>query len=107
MAHITICHRPEGNSNFIPTYQSENSLNASYSYVSDDFFGFMGDQEGGSETMEDYSLDVGVGRLPAKKEEEAMGCTRKISQLQYRGNKGWTGGIISCSWVMMKMAIFI
>ncbi len=33
----------EGNSNFIPTYQSDNSLNTSSSYVSDDFFGFMGD----------------------------------------------------------------
>ena len=32
-----------GNSNFILTYQSESSLNASTSYVSDDFFGFMGE----------------------------------------------------------------
>ncbi|MBN1159098.1 MAG: type IX secretion system sortase PorU [Bacteroidales bacterium] len=67
-----------GNSNFIPTYQSESSLNASTSYVSDDFFGFMDEEEGGSNNMEDFTLDLGVGRLPVKTKEEAMILCRKI-----------------------------
>lgn len=67
-----------GNSNFIPTYQSENSLNASASYVTDDFYGFMDLNEGGSEVMESYFLDLGVGRLPVKTSAEAMAVYRKI-----------------------------
>jgi hypothetical protein len=85
----------EGNSNFIPTYQSDNSLNTSSSYVSDDFFGFMGDQEGGSETMEDYSLDVGVGRLPANTEEDALVLYRKISHYNTKANRlDWRNNIL-------------
>ncbi len=85
----------EGNSNFIPTYQSENSLNASASYVSDDFFGFMGNEEGGSETMEDYSLDVGVGRLPANKAADAMVLYRKIAHYNTPSNRlDWRNNIL-------------
>jgi hypothetical protein len=84
-----------GNSNFILTYQSENSLNTSASYVSDDFFGFMGDQEGGSETMEEFSLDLGVGRLPAKNLEEAMVLYRKISGYNTKANRlDWRNNIL-------------
>jgi hypothetical protein len=75
-----------GNSNFILTYQSESSLNASTSYVSDDFFGFMEDVEGGSETMESYSLDLGVGRLPAKTAAEALVLYKKIRNYNTRQN---------------------
>jgi hypothetical protein len=87
--------RTSGNSNFILTYQSESSLNASTSYVSDDFFGFMGNDEGGSETMEAFSLDLGVGRLPAKTEYEAMVLYRKI--LNYNSSRNmvdWRNNIL-------------
>jgi|WetSurSiteA1Bulk_404760.scaffolds.fasta_scaffold00646_5 hypothetical protein len=84
-----------GNSNYILTYQSESSLNASTSYVSDDFFGFMDDDEGGSESMEDYSLDLGVGRLPVKTAEEAMGIYRKIRYYNTGDNKlDWRNNIL-------------
>lgn len=87
--------KAEGNSNFIPTYQSESSLNASTSYVSDDFFGFMGSGEGGSESMEAYSLDIGVGRLPAKTAEEALVLYRKISRYNSLENKAdWRNNIL-------------
>jgi hypothetical protein len=84
-----------GNSNFILTYQSESSLNASTSYVSDDFFGFMGDEEGGSETMEAYSLDVGVGRLPAKTAQEATVLYNKIKNYNTSKNMvDWRNNIL-------------
>ncbi len=84
-----------GNSNYIPTYQSESSLNASTSYVSDDFFGFMDDGEGGSEIMESYLLDLGVGRLPAKTIDEAMGLYRKIRNYNNTSNKkDWRNNIL-------------
>jgi hypothetical protein len=87
--------KASGNSNYIPTYQSESSLNASTSYVSDDFFGFMGATEGGSETMEAFSLDLGVGRLPAKTAEEALTLYRKIKNYNRSGNQAdWRNNIL-------------
>lgn len=84
-----------GNSNFILTYQSENSLHAAFSYVSDDFYGFMEDGEGGSPFMEDYSLDIGVGRLPVKTPEEAMSIYRKIRNYSKPENRGdWQNNIL-------------
>ena len=84
-----------GNSNFILTYQSENSLNASWSYVSDDFFGMLDETEGGSGNMEDFTLDLGIGRLPVKTIEEAMTVYRKIKNYNSPGNKGdWQNVIL-------------
>jgi hypothetical protein len=85
----------QGNSNFILTYQSESSLNASTSYVSDDFFGFMDESEGGSETMQNYTLDLGVGRLPVKTADEAMTVYRKIRNYNTPENrKDWRNRIL-------------
>ena len=87
--------RSTGNPNFIPTYQSANSLNAAFSYVSDDFFGLMDENEGGHEFMENYSLDLGVGRLPVKTEEEAISLYRKIKNYNTYKNKGdWQNNIL-------------
>jgi hypothetical protein len=77
-----------GNPNFILTYQSENSLDAGSSYVSDDFYGFMDETEGGSESMGNYFLDIGVGRLPAKSAEEAMALYKKIKNYNTVNNMG-------------------
>jgi hypothetical protein len=84
-----------GNSNFIPTYQSYNSLNASVSYVTDDFFGFMDANEGGSGIMESYFLDLGVGRLPVKTASEAVAVFRKLKSYMYDDNFGdWRNNIM-------------
>jgi hypothetical protein len=87
--------RDKGNSNYILTYQSESSLNATSSYVSDDFFGFMDDNEGGSEYMESYMLDLGVGRLPAKTVEEALTLYKKIKNYKSKRNMAdWRNNIL-------------
>ncbi len=87
--------RVSGNSNYVLTYQSESSLNASTSYVSDDFYGFMDDDEGGSEVMEAYNLDLGVGRLPVKTADEAMAISRKIRNYNTDKNrKDWRNNIL-------------
>ena len=64
----------ENNPNFIPTYQSVNSLTPTLSFVSDDFFGLMDDDEGGVEGL----LDIGVGRLPVATPEQATTLLNKI-----------------------------
>jgi len=67
-------HRFSENTNFIPTYQSENSVSPTQSFVTDDFFGLLDDNEGGHEGL----MDIGVGRLPVKTKIEAANSIQKI-----------------------------
>lgn len=67
------------NSNFIVSYQSSNSTNALYSYVSDDYFAIL--DEGESLTNENAQLpflDIGVGRFPVQNLEEAKNAVDKV-----------------------------
>lgn len=64
-----------GNTNLIPTYQSENSLSPTQSYVSDDYFGLLSDDDG--EDPNDL-MDIGVGRLVVKNIQEATSVVNKI-----------------------------
>lgn len=87
--------RIKGNANFIPTYQSWNSLYAIRSYVTDDFFGMLGVDEGGSESMDKYNLEIGLGRLPVKTPEEALILYNKIKNYNKPQNKGdWQNNIL-------------
>ncbi len=71
------------NTNFIPTYQSANSRAPIQSYVSDDYFGLLDDDEG--EALDDL-VDIGIGRLPVATKGEARSMVRKIRQY-IKGNK--------------------
>jgi hypothetical protein len=62
------------NTNLILTYQSEESLSPTRSYVSDDFFGLLDTDE----SMYDGLLDIGIGRLPVSSPEEAADLVDKI-----------------------------
>ena len=65
-----------GNTNFIPCYQSENSVSLLISYTSDDFFGLLDPNEGqltGPELM-----DVGIGRIPVRDLSEAREMVDKV-----------------------------
>lgn len=72
------------NTNYVPTYESRNSLHPLETYSSDDYFGFLEDDEGtwGEETPEAHTLDIGVGRLPVKTAEEASYVVDKIIQYE-------------------------
>jgi hypothetical protein len=60
--------------NFIPTYQSENSINKGDSYLMDDFYGLLDENEG-----EHFGLlDIGIGRIPCKTNSEAINIIDKI-----------------------------
>lgn len=66
--------RIQQNTNFIPIYESRQSLDPITSYSSDDYIGFLDDEEGEwSETDFSFAhlLDVGIGRLPVKTSIEA------------------------------------
>jgi hypothetical protein len=62
------------NTNLILTYQSDNSLSPTRSYVSDDFFGLLDTDE----SMYNGLLDIGIGRLPVSTIEEAEIVVNKI-----------------------------
>lgn len=65
-----------GNTNLIPTYQSSESINKSSSFVSDDFFGLLDDNEGEADGL----LDVGIGRFPVFTTDQANIVLNKIKQ---------------------------
>lgn len=76
--------------NFVPTYQSKESLEPIFSFASDDYYGFLEDFEGDweegfsqkniwvSNQTNDHSLDISVGRLPVKSLFEAKNMVTKI-----------------------------
>jgi hypothetical protein len=83
--------RLPNNTNFVPTYESRNSLHPLQTYSSDDYFTFLEDSEGTWEESpaQQHTLDVGVGRLPVKSIEEAQSVVNKI--IQYETNETGLG----------------
>ncbi len=66
--------------NFVPVYQSRNSLEPLSSYASDDFYGFLEEGEGAWEETAggNHTLETGVGRLPVTTLQQAMQVVDKI-----------------------------
>ena len=67
--------RINNNTNFIPTYQSVNSLHPTLSYVTDDFYAVLDDNDG--DFINDL-IDIGIGRLPVKNTDEANDMVNKV-----------------------------
>ncbi|MEX2364700.1 MAG: type IX secretion system sortase PorU, partial [Balneolaceae bacterium] len=80
-----------GLSNYIVTYQSEESLHRISSFATDDFFGFLDDHEGDLGTGSTGSselVDIGVGRIPSQTTEEAAIAVQKIKSYENPENTG-------------------
>lgn len=69
--------RIEHNTNFIPTFQTEDSWITAQSYVIDDYFGLLDEDEGADAIG---YLDIGIGRLPVQTPEEAEIVVDKIER---------------------------
>lgn len=63
------------NTNYIPTWQSAESLHPVNSLATDDFFVCINDNEGGNSSD---VVDIGMGRLPVGSVEEATAAVDKI-----------------------------
>lgn len=79
--------------NHVFTFQSEESIHRTDSYGSDDFFGFMGDDEGlwprnATDNNPINYLDIGIGRLPATTLNEARLLVDKIKSYEDPRNRG-------------------
>ena len=66
------------NTNFVPSYQNNVSLDILSSYTSDDYFGFLDDTEDINSAFVVNSLDIGIGRVPAKNPGEARNFVDKV-----------------------------
>lgn len=74
--------RVQPNHNFVPVWESPQSLNALSSYPSDDFYGILDDNEGfGDADM----MDIAVGRLTVRTASEADIVVNKIINYQKQG----------------------
>jgi hypothetical protein len=83
-------NRPDinGNTNKIPTYQSDNSVYQILSYVSDDYFGLLDDAEGANIQYE--KIDIGIGRFPVNTLEEAKNAVDRTElYLNQQSNNTW------------------
>lgn len=65
-----------GNTNFVPTYQTPQSMEVVGSLVSDDYYGLLDINEGTWNGTE--LVDIAIGRLPVKTQEEANNVVNKI-----------------------------
>lgn len=68
------------NTNFVPIYESVNSLSPLETYSSDDYYALLGDNEGewSESPAANSTMDVGVGRIPVKTIDEAKAVVDKL-----------------------------
>lgn len=70
--------RLPSNTNFVPTYESPESLTPTISYASDDYFGLLDPEEGEWASSASDALDVGIGRFVVRTLEDAKIVVDKI-----------------------------
>ena len=73
--------------NWIPPFETRETLYRQASYTSDDYFGLLDDDEGewvwaGYATRSPEAIDIGVGRLPVNSIEEAQVVVAKIKRYE-------------------------
>jgi len=75
------------------TYEAENSVNEVKAYATDDYFGWLDDNEGNSDTQ--ATMDIGVGRLPVYNLDEANETVDKIIRYMANENPGkWKNQLV-------------
>lgn len=76
--------RINGNTNFVPTWQSDNSLHIVTSIATDDFYGYLDDGEGGDDAN---FLDIGIGRFPVNTPLQARQAVDKVESYLRKDEK--------------------
>lgn len=64
------------NTNEVPTYESAESLRETGSFVTDDYFGLLDEDEG---SAAHGNLDIGIGRFPVSTLDEAKAAVDKVA----------------------------
>lgn len=76
--------RSDSGNNLVMTYEADNSLVTTLSYVTDDYFGLLDDNEG-SQVPADL-MDIGVGRFTVTTAQQATDVVNKT--IGYMNNQG-------------------
>ncbi|MCW5909740.1 MAG: type IX secretion system sortase PorU [Cyclobacteriaceae bacterium] len=89
-------NRVFNNSNFVPVYESRNSLSPLETYSSDDYYAFMDETEGDwfESPAQNHTLDLGIGRLPVKTPEEAKVVVDKLIEYDTDAAGAWQNAIL-------------
>ena len=87
--------------NCLLTYQSVPTLNETESYVCDDYFGFLDDDEGGKTdvygqiTLRNEGLDIGIGRFPVRTVTQAKNMVDKVIAYSLNNEYGvWKNNLV-------------
>ena len=76
--------------NLLPTFQSENSVSLTESFVTDDFFVMLDENEGDSSGI----IDLGIGRIPANNIDDAKAVVKKIKNYrQHEAMGNWRNAV--------------
>jgi hypothetical protein len=87
-------NRVPNNTNLVPGYESVSSLDPLSTYTSDDYFGFLEDAEDINSFALVNTLDIGIGRIPAKTPEEAKSFVDKLIEYHSTAAFGpWRNGV--------------
>lgn len=81
-------NRIAGNRNLVPGYESENSLDPLNTYTSDDFFGLLDDADDINRNNAAATIDMGIGRIPARDLAEAKMMVDKIIRYHAKESLG-------------------
>jgi len=88
-------NRIANNTNLVPAYQSNIFLDPLSTYTSDDFFGFLDDNEDINSGLVTNLLDIGIGRVPAKNADEAKNYVDKLIAYYSKESFGSWRNIVS------------
>ncbi len=90
-------NRIPNNTNFVPTWFSYNSFSLVSSFVSDDFYAMMDDNEGDLEEVSNRA-DIAVGRILANSPQQAKQLVDKIEEYYSEASFGsWRNNILMIS----------
>ncbi|MES2372487.1 MAG: type IX secretion system sortase PorU [Bacteroidota bacterium] len=81
-------NRISNNSHLVPGYESANSLEPLLSYTSDDFFGLLEDLDDINLNNPGSTIDIGIGRIPARNNAEAKTMVDKIVRYHDKASLG-------------------
>ncbi|GHT76069.1 peptidase C25 [Bacteroidia bacterium] len=91
--HLTVAGAKQDSKYYLLTYQNDQSVDENSAFGTDDYFGFLDDNEGLSFSSD--KLDIGIGRFPVNSYQQAENALNKV--LNYMDNKrfsNWKNTVI-------------
>lgn len=75
-------------------YQHTESENETLTFITDDYFGFLDDNEGKDVVSAKNVVDIGIGRIPVRTQAEAEGVVDKLIRYMDNADKGaWKNSV--------------